>query len=73
MEKETDGELFLRIEIRGPAMAPIEKIKGYYRIHLFYLTSSISICLKNLERLRNQFPLDPEVHDILDVDAQQLS
>ena len=72
-KKKLTESSFSGIEIRGPAMAPIEKIKGYYRIHLFYLTSSISICLKNLERLRNQFPLDPEVHDILDVDAQQLS
>ena len=72
-KKKLTESSFSGIEIRGPAMAPIEKIKGYYRIHLFYLTSSISICLKNLERLRNQFPLDPEVHDTLDVDAQQLS
>ena len=65
------GDSFSGIEIRGPAIL-IEKLRLLSDPSLF-LTSSISICLKNLERLRNQFPLDPEVHDTLDVDAQQMS
>ena len=61
------------ITIKGPAPAPIEKIKGYYRYHLFYFTDSVKKALLELGKLRQNFPLDPEVHDILDVDAHQIS
>lgn len=61
------------VEIKGPSMAPIEKIKGFYRFHLFYLTHSVSACLRQLESRRENFPLDPEIHDLLDVDAHQMS
>ena len=62
-----------QITLKGPAPAPIEKIKGFYRFHLFYFTSSVKNALQQLSHLRQKFPLDPEVHDILDVDAQQIS
>ncbi|MDA8990811.1 primosomal protein N' [Opitutales bacterium] len=61
------------LTIKGPAPAPLEKIKGFYRYHFFYFTSSVSTALKQLKEIRAQFPLDPELHDILDVDAQQIS
>ena len=61
------------LQIKGPAPAPIEKIKGFYRFHLFYFTKSVRMALKDLSKIRESFPLDPEVHDILDVDAHQIS
>ena len=61
------------LTIKGPAPAPIEKIKGFYRFHLFYFTKSVRMALKDLSKIRESFPLDPEVHDILDVDAHQIS
>jgi primosomal protein N' (replication factor Y) (superfamily II helicase) len=61
------------LTVKGPAPAPLEKIKGFYRYHFFYFTSSVSTALKQLKEIRAQFPLDPELHDILDVDAQQIS
>ena len=61
------------LTVKGPAPAPLEKIKGFYRYHFFYFTSSVSTALKQLKETRAQFPLDPELHDILDVDAQQIS
>jgi primosomal protein N' (replication factor Y) len=61
------------IDIKGPAPAPLEKIKGYYRYHLFYLTHQVSKFLAEFKRRRKKFPLDNEVHDILDVDAFQIS
>jgi len=51
----------------------LAKMKGYYRYHLFYLSSSVSKCLDQIQELRNQFPIDHEVFDILDVDAHQVS
>lgn len=61
------------VTIKGPAPAPIEKIKGYYRHHLFYFTASVKKALDELSKLRQDFPLDPDVHDILDVDSYQIS
>ena len=60
------------LKIKGPAPAPLEKIKGYYRFHFFYFTASVKKTIKNLGLIRSEFPLDPDVHDILDVDAQQI-
>jgi primosomal protein N' (replication factor Y) len=71
--KKLEAEPVSGVEVKGPALAPIEKIKGYYRFHLFYLTASVSSCLKQLKKRREDFPLDPEIHDILDVDAHQMS
>ena len=71
--KKLEAEPVPGVEVKGPALAPIEKIKGYYRFHLFYLTASVSSCLKQLKKRREDFPLDPEIHDILDVDAHQMS
>ena len=61
------------ITVKGPAPAPLEKIKGQYRYHLFYFTSSVNSALKALGKIREKFPLDPDVHDILDVDAYSIT
>jgi len=63
----------MEIEVRGPAPAPVEKIKGYYRFHLWYFMHSISKSLPKIINLRREFPLDEEVSDVIDVDAQDLS
>ena len=60
------------LSVRGPAPAPLEKMKGLYRHHLFYFTNEVSKVVRELEERRRSFPLDREVHDILDVDAQQI-
>ena len=67
-ESSLDG-----VEIKGPAATPLAKIKGYYRYHLFYLSSSVQNCLRQIQKARNEFPMDKEVFDILDVDAYQVS
>ena len=64
---------FEEITVKGPAPAPIEKMNGYYRYHLFYFTHSVRTALEKLGDIRKTFPLDPEVHDVLDVDAHQIS
>ena len=60
------------LTVRGPAAAPLEKMKGLYRHHLFYFTNEVTRVVRELEIKRNAFPLDREVHDILDVDAQNI-
>ena len=71
--KVLDKDPIPNAEVKGPAPAPLEKIKGYYRHHLLYFTNSVRPFLSELEKRRSGFPLDKEVHDVLDVDCQQLS
>ena len=68
-----DANPISNADVKGPAPAPLEKIKGYYRYHLLYLTKSVSPFLSEFEKRRKDFPLDRDVHDILDVDCHQLS
>ena len=42
------------ITVKGPAPAPLEKIKGHYRYHLFYFTSSVNSALKTLGSIREK-------------------
>ena len=61
------------LEIKGPAATPLTKIKGYYRYHLFYLSSSVKHTLSQVQKIRRDFPIDKEIFDYLDVDAHQVS
>ncbi len=67
--QKTLGEL---IEIRGPAPAPIEKIKDQYRYHLWYFVKNASQILPKINALRSSFPFDKTIHEALDVDPQSL-
>jgi len=71
--KALDDVKLPNIEIKGPIPTPLEKMRGYYRYHLFYLTRSVSSSLPLLQKNRLTFPLDKEVFDFLDIDAHQLS
>ena len=51
----------------------IGKDQGFYRYHLLYLTGSVRSFLNHFHFRREAFPLDKEVHDVIDVDCQQLS
>ena len=69
VEKEMHGEL----EIRGPAPAPIEKIRDEYRFQLWYFTPSASRVIQKLAKLRERFKMDKEVIDLIDVDPMNMS
>ena len=69
VEKEMDGQL----EIRGPAPAPIEKIRDEYRFQLWYFTPSASRVIQQLAALRKSFKMDKEVIDLIDVDPMNMS
>jgi primosomal protein N' (replication factor Y) len=70
---QLDNAELMGVTIKGPAATPLAKLKGYYRFHLFYLSSSVSRCLSQIQKVREEFPIDKEVSDFLDVDAQQVS
>lgn len=62
-----------RVEIRGPAPAPIEKIRDEYRFQLWYFAPSASRVIGPLAALRETFKMDKEVIDLIDVDPMNLS
>ncbi len=62
-----------RLEVRGPAPAPIEKIRDEYRFQLWYFAPSASRVIQDLVALRESFKMDKEVIDLLDVDPMNLS
>lgn len=60
------------IEVRGPAPAPIEKMKDYYRFQIWYFVKNVSAIITELVALRQSFKMDPEVIDVFDVDPTSL-
>jgi len=71
--KELQAELGQQIEIRGPAPAPIEKIRDEYRFQLWYFAPSASKVIGPLRELRQGFKMDREVIDLIDVDPMNMS
>ena len=61
------------IEIRGPAPAPLEKLKDYYRFHLWYFMGNVSKIMPSIIELRKHFPMDDAVIDVFDVDPVDLT
>jgi primosomal protein N' (replication factor Y) len=71
--KLVERELGDKIEIRGPAPAPIEKIRDEYRFQLWYFAPSASAVIGTITALRESFKMDKEVIDQMDVDPMNLS
>ncbi len=69
-EKKLAGE---GLEIRGPAPCPIEKIKGCYRLQVWYFTGTVSKTVPKIAALRKAFKMDKDVIDVLDVDPVSLT
>jgi len=67
-----EKELGDRVELRGPAAAPIEKIKDEYRWQLWYFTGAVSRVVPELERLRAAFAWADDITQVLDVDPVSL-
>lgn len=68
VEKELAG----RVELRGPAPSPIEKIQDEYRWQLWYFTPSVTRVVPDLARLRAAFPWPEGLVEVLDVDPSSL-
>jgi len=61
-----------RLELRGPAPAPIEKIRDEYRWQLWYFAGSVTRVIGDLSRLRDEFGWPDDVSQMLDVDPMNL-
>ncbi len=61
-----------RVELRGPAMAPIEKIKDEYRWQVWYFTNSVTKVIQELAQLRDGFAWADDITQVLDVDPVNL-
>lgn len=64
---------FPSIEVRGPSPAPIERIEGLYRYQVWYLCRDIESVIGELRELKEKFPFDSEITDVLDIDATHLA
>lgn len=70
--KTLEKEKIKALEIRGPAPAPIAVLRGEYRYQIWYFTAKIPKIIARIQRLMEAFPLDREVIQTLDVDAQSM-
>jgi len=66
--RKLEAELVEPIEIRGPVAAPLEKLKDLYRFHIWYFVGNVTRVLPQIRAIRDAFPMDEEVIDVLDVD-----
>ncbi len=62
-----------RVELRGPAASPIEKIKDEYRWQVWYFTNAVTKVVPELERLRAEFAWADDLTQVLDVDPVNLT
>jgi primosomal protein N' (replication factor Y) len=61
------------VEVRGPAPCPVERIQNLYRYQIWYFAPSVTRVVPWLQEQRTAFKWDPEMVEVLDVDAMQLS
>lgn len=62
----------LGVELRGPAPCPVERIKDYFRYQVWYFTPVVTPVVARLRQLRDDFPWDKSIIEIVDVDAYSL-
>ena len=70
--KRVRDELGDRVELRGPAPAPIEKIRDEYRWQLWYFVTSVTKVIGDLSSLRGAFGWPDDITQMLDVDPMNL-
>ncbi len=61
-----------RVELRGPAPSPIEKIKDEYRYQLWYFTGNVTKLVPELVKLRAGFAWPDDMVQVLDIDPVNL-
>jgi primosomal protein N' (replication factor Y) len=70
--KRVRETLGARAELRGPAPAPIEKIRDEYRWQVWYFVASVTKVIGDLSRLRDEFEWPDDITQMLDVDPMNL-
>jgi primosomal protein N' (replication factor Y) len=71
--KRVEKALGDRVELRGPAASPIEKIKDEYRWQLWYFTNGVTKVVPELSKLRSEFAWPDDITQVLDVDPVNLA
>ena len=71
--KRVRDALGKRVELRGPAPAPIEKIRDEYRWQLWYFVGSVTKVIGDLSRLRDEFEWPEGITQMIDVDPMNLT
>jgi primosomal protein N' (replication factor Y) len=71
--KLVEKNLGERVELRGPASSPIEKIKDEYRWQLWYFTNAVTKVVPELARLRKEFAWPDDITQVIDVDPVNLT
>ena len=61
-----------RVELRGPAPAPVERIKDEYRFQLWYFVPAVTKLVPELAKLRAEFAWPDDVGQVLDIDPVNL-
>jgi primosomal protein N' (replication factor Y) len=70
--KLVEKTLGARVDLRGPAASPIEKIKDEYRWQLLYFTNAVTKVVPELMKLRATFAWPDDITQVLDVDPVSL-
>jgi len=70
--KKVEAALGQEVEMRGPAPAPIKKVKDEYRFQLWYFTHRTAKVVAELVRLQKDFAWPDDVVQVLDVDPMSL-
>ncbi len=71
--KHVEKHLGDRVELRGPAPSPIEKIKDLYRFQLWYFTPGVTRVIADLNALRAAFAWPDDIVQVLDVDPTNMT
>ena len=71
--RQVETHLGKQLELRGPAPAPIARIRGEYRFQLWYFVPHARSVISELEALREHFEMDKEIVDFMDVDPMYMS
>ncbi len=66
--RHLEANLSENIEIRGPAPAPLEKVRDQYRFQIWYFVTNVTRAAALLSRLRQEFRMDKTVIDTFDID-----
>jgi primosomal protein N' (replication factor Y) len=60
------------VEIRGPAPCPVERIQNMFRYQVWYFTPNVTKVIPYISEQRAAFKWDPDLIEIVDVDAVNL-
>lgn len=60
------------VEIRGPAPCPIERIQNLFRYQIWYFMPNVTRVMPYLSEQRAAFKWDPDLVEVVDVDALHL-